>query len=497
MSVLFALELVRDFILQSLLRILTLVDLVCLSSWSPVWFSPGNEPFWALADTAVYIRVVTVNFARSFRNSASIWPDAIVSISTLFSVVILGDILADSTIFYVSIVLIASEFLASVFSADRRRQRKLWAHNASFRITQFRRNPFQRSIRRSLLRPLLKRRTNEEPASPTAHPVDLKVGGKLVSSFIDIIPETRGHNPEKRILHVHCLVSSPVENPNLAVVFLHQFGSGAFTWQSVMTELVESIPNANLIAFDRLAHGLTFPSEPLLPERDALMVDVTPADEMREEPVNFYDIVNSPDYDVELVDSVIDQTSGGAGNKIVIVACGGAGAKLALSYMNRSVRQNKVAGLILVSPYMMATDGIPSVLRSIASAQVGRALLVSMAKSEVTDVILRRSWESKHIPGTLVEAHKKAVEMPNWEEAMAGVLKRAPIATVDPSTVQLPILVIGGEKDHFINDLDEYRAISTQFPNGTFASVSACGASPQEERPRETATIITSFILSL
>ena len=498
MSVLFAIELARDFIIQSFVRILALADLLLLSSWSPFWTSPGNEPFWALNDSMVYVRFSSLNLARSFRNSASIWPDAIVSISTIISLVILSDILTDSSVFYVSLFLIASEFFSSVFSSDRRRQRKLWAHNASFRITQLRRNPFQRSIRRSLLRPLLKRRNHEgEPPSPTAHPVDLRVGGKLISSFIDVIPETTGYNPEKRILHVHCLVSSLIPNPNLTIVFLHQFGSGAFTWQSVMTQLVESLPRANLIAFDRLAHGLTFPSEPLLPERDALMVDVTPPDDLREEPVNFYDVVNRPRFDVELIDLVIDKTFSGSPEKIVIVACGGAGAKLALNYSQQSVRRNRLAGLVLVSPYLMKTDGIPSVLRSIASAQVGRALLVSMAKSEVSDVILRRSWESACIPETLVEAYKKAAEMPHWEEAMAGVLKRAPIGDIDLSAVTIPAIVVAGEKDHFVESLDEYRVIASALPNGKFVSIPQCGASPQEEKPRDTASIVANFIRSL
>ena len=495
MSVRFALELIGEFTIQSAVRILTILDLVLLSSWSPVWTSPSLEPLASIADCACYTRFICLNVARSFKFSTSIWPDAVATIACLVSIVVLSDVLFNYELYYASFFIISLEFGFSVLSAERRRQRKLWTHNATFRISnQFRRrNPFQRSIRKSLLRPLLPVPTDVEAG---AHDIHLE-GGKLISSFMDVIPEVKGRNPEKRILHVHCLFSYPEpksSSDNPTIVFLHQFGSGAFTWQYVMADLRERLPNANLIAFDRTAHGLTFPSDPILPERSVSdILDVTPTDEENVETVSFQDSVNSSNFEIALIDNIVSSRHRD-GAPLVIVSCGGSGANLALAYASQSDYKSELAGIVVVSPYLTESDGIPSVLRSVASAQVGRALLVSMAKSEVTDVILRRSWDSSEIPSSLVEGYKKAVEMPLWEELMVKILKRPLFTNVDKKLIACPVVVVSGERDHFVDDKDHYTRWSSDFPKCHNIRIPMCGASPQEENPHEVSVIINNFI---
>jgi pimeloyl-ACP methyl ester carboxylesterase len=500
----FAFELIGEFIIQSLVRICSVIDLVTLTSWSPLWIRPAQEPLAAVSDSLCYLRFASLNLARSFRNSTSIWPDALVVVVSVVSLVVLSDILFDSTLYWTSLVIVGSELASSVLSVERRRQRKLWTHNATFRISQLQRNPFQRSIRKSFLRPLLKNRRTDDASVQTNNDLEtggtneIRLDGKLTSSFIDITPEARGPNPEKRILHVHCLFSTLPRletSPTVTIIFIHQFGSGSFTWQYVMSELCEIMPSANLIAFDRVAHGLTFPSDPLIPEERPL-VDLTPLGD--EETVNFQDVVCSSDFDIELIDSILDsRIRYDDKSPIVLVSCGGSGANLAIAYASKSVRKSSVAGLVIISPYSTETDGIPSVLKSVASAQVGRALLVSMAKSEVTDVILRRSWESKDIPSSLVEAYKRAVEMPLWEDLMVNILKRSISHYSDKKMISCPVLVVEGDQDHFLVDPDEYRKWSHELPNSRVVSIPTCGASPQEEKPHEMVTQIINFIRSI
>lgn len=497
----FACFLLKDVFLQLSVRLLSVVDLVCLCTWSPVWVTPSQEPFGDVCDLLCYMRFVSLNVARSFSQSANIWPDLLVGLSQILSAVVLSDVVFNSTVLYVSLGLVAAEFVISVFSSERRRQRNLWAHNAAFRISSFRRNPFQRSARRSLLLPLLhpNRRAKIDVSTETQtipDPIAVQLNEQILSSFVDIIPEVSGHNPEKRILHVHCLFSTKGDACTTTFVFIHQFGSGAFTWQSVMADLAQS--NVNLIAYDRMAHGLTFASEPILDVPRSEFLDVTPSDDDMRETLNFQDVVNTSSFDVEMIDILVDKL-GCSSERLFLVACGGAGARIAIDYISRSPRSSQVGGLLLVSPYNLESDGIPSVLRSMAAAQIGRALLVSMAKSEVTDVILRRSWESKEIPQSLVDAYHKAVETPGWEDAMTSLLKRPRDGTEQASlsSATCPVKIVVGEKDHFVESLDSYKDIIRNVSKSSLTVISKTGASPQEEQPHEVSSIISSFINSL
>jgi pimeloyl-ACP methyl ester carboxylesterase len=501
----FAFELIFEYLAQSFVRICSLIDLLLLISWSPVWSIPTNEPLAAVSDSLCYLRFASLNLARSFRTSTSIWPDALVVVVCTLSLVALSDILFDSRLYWTSLIIIGLEMASSVLAAERRRQRKLWNHNATFRISQFQRNPFQRSIRKSLLRPLLKQRQTDDAGVQTINDVeigngsahDVRLDDRLISSFLDIVPEVRGANSEKRILHVHCLWSAlprPEGAPKVTVVFLHQFGSGSFTWQSVMAELCDLMPSADLIAFDRVAHGLTFPSDPLMPDERPL-VDVTPVGD--EEIVKFTDVVCSSEFDIEMTDSVIESRTQNDRSPIILVSCGGAGGNLAISFTTKSAHKNRVAGVIVLSPHSTRTDGIPSVLKSMASAQVGRALLVSMAKSEVSDVLLRRSWDSRDIPSSLTEAYKRAPEMPLWEDLMINLLRRSQSSASDTKSIRCPVLVVQGDQDHFLTDPDEYIKWANEFPNARAANIPGCGASPQEEKPHETVSLINDFIRSI
>ena len=491
----FACVFLKDVFVQLGVRIVSIIDLLCLCSWSPFWNIPKSEPLFGVADLVCYMRFICVNIARSFSQSTSIWPDLLVGISQILSAVLLTDVLMDSLLTYISLFVIVLEFVLIVFSSERRRQRNLWSHNASFRISSLRRNPFQRSIRRSLLLPLLNpaRRRGSKPEIVSPDPNLVHVDDEILSNFVDIIPEVQGHNPEKRILHVHCLFAVKPQVSATTVVFIHQFGSGAFTWQSVMADLVNK--TTNLVAFDRVAHGLTFASDPIVDGPKHEFIDITPSDDDMRVTVNFSDIVASQSFDVDMIDTVLRELQAGS-EHLILVACGGAGARIATEYASR----HQVKGIILVSPYLIETDGVPSVLKSVASAQVGRALLVSMAKSEVTDVILRRSWESRDIPPSLVDAYKKAVEVPGWEDAMSNLLRRpaSPVSwsSLIPS-IACPVLVIGGEKDHFVASLNEYASLATRFQKGRFVTVPNTGASPQEEKPHETSSLISSFINSI
>ena len=491
----FAVSIAFHCIQQSFARILSIFDVLVLVSWGPIWSDPSNESFWLLSDILCYSRFLVVNIALSYASSGGIWPDALLLLCQVGSIGLLLDIVSSRCVLYVSMIFTSLEFIVVFWSGERRRQRRMWIHNATFRISTLSRNPFHRSRRRSLLLPLVQRqeanegkaRYKEGDVSPLRGELNIvKVNKSLSSSFVDIIPKVSGHSADRRIVHVHCLYRMRGNAPR-TIVFLHQFGGGTFTWQTVMAELSEREKSFNLLAFDRVAHGMTFfSSDPLDTGRD----ESTP---VSEEVITFQDAVNMADFDSSLIDLSLDQLGcSGSESSLFFVASGGAGAKVALDYVENNPRR-KVDGIALISPYGLKTDGFPSVLKAVATAQVGRALTMSMAMSEVTGVIPRRSWQSRNVPKPLLEVYRASIETPEWEDAMLNLLQRPIKGTYkDP---QCPVLLISGEFDHFVESPDEYENLSQIFSSlHSWVVIPKCGAAAQEESPSQVCDQLLDFI---
>ena len=487
----FAVSLIAELSLQNFARILSVVDVLTLVSWSPILSEPSTEEFRSISDFSCYFRFVVVNITTFFSKSPGVWPDSLLALTQIGSVVLLYYAISSAYLFDVSLLFILCEFSAVFWSGDRRRQRRSWIHNASFRISRLARNPFSRSTRRSLLLPLVK--ADESPRdiagrslSPTRETnatAAVQVNGNLVSAFVDIIPEVSGYKAEKRVVHVHCMYRFRNRAP-VTVVFLHQFGSGTFTWHMLMTELAERA-NFNLLAFDRVGHGLTFSSELIETSED-----MTPISEDLSLVTHFQDAVNKPSFDSSLIEQILKFL--GQTQPLVLVSSGGAGARLAIDY---AAMRPFVKGVVLIAPYQLRTDGFPSVLKSVATAQVGRALTVAMARSEVCDVIPRRSWGSGNIPAPLLQAYRESADNPGWEDAMLNLLQRPIEGSVqDP---HCPVLIISGQEDHFVESAEEYSEIAKEFENSSLIQLRHCGAAPQEEVPNQVCGHLIAFVSSL
>jgi pimeloyl-ACP methyl ester carboxylesterase len=326
------------------------------------------------------------------------------------------------------------------------------------------------------------------------HPVDLRknvvpLNEHLISTFTDIIPETTGYKAEKKVLHVHSIETTQMEKGDEkdVIVFLHQFGSGAFTWQQVMSLLASDKTNG-LLAFDRVAHGMTFPDpNPIVDHSE----DATPHGEDLSKVLHFSDSIQTEDFDVSLINEL-------AGNKrIMIVTCGGAGARLALLFMQRF--PDRVCGLVLISPYGINTgNGVPTILKSVASASVGRALIVSMARSEILQVIPHRGWHSPTIPENVLETYARSVEVPGWEDCMLGYLQR-PTSEVNVSIPnEIPCLIVEGEYDRCRESTQEYMELKSRMGDHVqITIIPEVGAWPQEEKPDVVAQIIKQFMTSI
>jgi pimeloyl-ACP methyl ester carboxylesterase len=229
--------------------------------------------------------------------------------------------------------------------------------------------------------------------------------------------------------------------------------------------------------------------------------DSTPHGEDLSKVVHFSDAIHRDEFDLDIVDDLVCLASDpqtAQKPELILVTCGGSGARIALDYM-KSDSQSRcvVKGVIFVSPYLLESRGVPSVLRSVASASVGRALVVSMAKSEITQVIPRRSWEAKSIPKEITGAYEKTAEIPEWEDSILGYLRRPVEVPFHPPTLTCKSMVIKGEFDHWITSEYEYERFASSIGSAlSVATVHRSGSWPQEEQPATLASLIYHFVIS-
>jgi pimeloyl-ACP methyl ester carboxylesterase len=255
--------------------------------------------------------------------------------------------------------------------------------------------------------------------------------------------------------------------------------------------------NLQMIAYDQVAHGMTFADpNPIRGDEDA-----TPHGEDLSKVVHFSDAIHRDDFDLELIDDLVPIATSSHAHQlfpqVIFVTCGGTGARIAFDYITSSSRKFSVKGVVFVSPYLIETRGVPSVLRSVASASVGRALVVSMAKSEITQVIPRRSWEARDIPTEIQDAYHKTAEIPEWEDSILSYLRRPIEVPFHPPRLACKSLVIKGEFDHWVTSDHEYEkfasAIGCHIP---VATIQKSGSWPQEEQPATLASLIYQFVIS-
>jgi len=247
-----------------------------------------------------------------------------------------------------------------------------------------------------------------------------------------------------------------------------------------------------MLAYDQVAHGMTFADNN--PLHDPLDDDATPHGEDLSKVVHFSDAIQKSEFDSQLIDDLLDSSTGTG--RLFLVVCGGTGARIAIDYLEYPSRQHQVSGIVFVSPYLIETRGVPSVLRSVASASVGRALVVSMAKSEITQVIPRRSWEAPEIPKNFIDAYKKSPEIPEWEDSILAYLRR-PIGDFNVGNLACKSLVVKGAFDHWVTSDHEYERFASNIGSGIpVATIHNSGSWPQEEQPSTLASLIYHFVIS-
>lgn len=242
-----------------------------------------------------------------------------------------------------------------------------------------------------------------------------------------------------------------------AFVLLHGFAGSLFTWDAVFDDFAA---RGQTLAYDRPPFGL---SERLVAG------DWTEA--------NPY----SPDAAVSQLFALLDEQ----GIERAILVGNSAGGTLALRAA--LAQPERVAGLILVSPAVMAGGGAPAFVQPLLrSPQLQRlGPLIARALLGQGDTLESRAYYD----AGLVTAEQRArsrlgVQVENWDRALweFTAASQASNLTEALAEIAVPVLVVSGEND-LVVPASQSIALGGRLPNAEVVVIPACGHLAQEECP--------------
>lgn len=253
--------------------------------------------------------------------------------------------------------------------------------------------------------------------------------------------------------------STPTSNVNndfhgkkSAVVFIHGFGGGVFSWRHVMGTVAREV-GCMVVAFDRPGWGLT-----TRPRRTEWEPKGLP---------NPYELQTQ----VELLNAFCKEL----GLTSVILVGHSDGGLLALmaaaqSSKSRDSTQVEVKGLVLVG-VSLAREVVPSFARVLLHTTLGRHMLRSLLRSEIAQVTTRRAWhDASKLTSETIDLYKAPLRVENWDKALSEVSKAtmglptSSAAELVRCVENLPALVVVGIQDNMV-PIKSAQSLTSQLPS--------------------------------
>ena len=242
-----------------------------------------------------------------------------------------------------------------------------------------------------------------------------------------------------------------------AFVLLHGFAGSLFTWDTVFDDFAAK---GRTLAYDRPPFGLS----------ERLVV----GDWMEANPY-------TPDAAVAQLFALLDAQ----GIDRAILVGNSAGGTLALRAA--LAQPERVAGLILVSPAVLAGGGAPSfvqpLLRSPQLERIG-PLIARFFLTQGNTLESRAYYDA----GTVTEEQRArsrlGVQVENWDRALweFTAASQASNLTDMLAGITMPVLVVSGEND-LVVFASQSVALAEKLPNAEVVVFPACGHLAQEECP--------------
>ncbi|KAJ6822254.1 uncharacterized protein M6B38_388465 [Iris pallida] len=278
-----------------------------------------------------------------------------------------------------------------------------------------------------------------------------------------------------------------LEKGKFAVVLIHGFGGGVFSWRHVMGVLARQI-GCRVVAFDRPGWGLTS--------------RLSRKDWEDRHLANPYKLESQ----VDLVISFCLKM----GLSYVVLVGHDDGGLLALKVAEKLRASSEPAlveikGVILLS-VSLSREVVPAFARIILHTSLGKKHVVRpLLRTEITQVINRHAWyDPTKLTTEVLNLYKVPLYVEGWDEALHEIGRLSFATVLTPQTAvellksveDLPVLVVAGADDALVS-VKSVQTMASKFVNSTLVAISGCGHLPHEECPKALLAALSPFITTL
>lgn len=289
--------------------------------------------------------------------------------------------------------------------------------------------------------------------------------------------------------------------PDAAVVFVHGFGAGAFSWRKIAPSLATTL-GVRVICLDRPGFGLS-----ARPKRG-----------------EFSESDGGSPYDVLEQARIVIELCAFLGVERVLFAGHADGCLVAMRAATEAEEMNpiredadasrggaaerksgsrevRVAGLALLGADARLDAAVPAPVRLLLNTKLGEKMLRPLLRTEIGEVANRRAWfDRSKLNGETLRLYQLPLCIEGWDSALMEAARTRQKMTQRDVTVALealkdtPTLMVTGADD-VVAPPTRAIAVAAELRRCALKILPRCGHLPHEESPRALLEALRPFVL--
>ena len=280
--------------------------------------------------------------------------------------------------------------------------------------------------------------------------------------------------------------------PDAAVVFVHGFGAGAFSWRKIAPSLATML-GVRVICLDRPGFGLS-----ARPKRGEFSESDSP-----------YDVLEQARIVIELcaflgVERVL--FVGHADGCLVAMRAATEAEEMTPledACLEKKSGSNKVrvAGLALLAADARLDAAVPAPVRLLLNTKLGEKMLRPLLRTEMGEVANRRAWfDRSKLNGETLRLYQLPLCIEGWDSALMEAARTRQKMTQRDISIALealkdtPTLMVTGADD-VVAPPTRAIAVAAELRRCALKILPRCGHLPHEESPRALLEALRPFVL--
>jgi pimeloyl-ACP methyl ester carboxylesterase len=280
--------------------------------------------------------------------------------------------------------------------------------------------------------------------------------------------------------------------PDAAVVFVHGFGAGAFSWRKIAPSLATML-GVRVICLDRPGFGLS-----ARPKRGEFSESDSP-----------YDVLEQARIVIELcaflgVERVL--FVGHADGCLVAMRAATEAEEMTPledASLEKKSGSNKVrvAGLALLAADARLDAAVPAPVRLLLNTKLGEKMLRPLLRTEMGEVANRRAWfDRSKLNGETLRLYQLPLCIEGWDSALMEAARTRQKMTQRDISIALealkdtPTLMVTGADD-VVAPPTRAIAVAAELRRCALKILPRCGHLPHEESPRALLEALRPFVL--